>query len=312
MKNITLFSIAFLACFSLALTGCSKKKGEEGKITIDGSSTVFPVSEAVAEEFGKGKKVKITVGKSGTGGGMKKFCAGEIDITGASRHMKDSEKELCAKNGVEYIELPVAYDGISIVVQKDSFINDLTTDELKKLWAPESEGKVRKWNEIRSSFPDQEIKLFGPGTDSGTFDYFTKKIVGKEQASRGDYTSSEDDNSLVKGVLGQKGSLAYFGFAYYAENKDKLKAVAIKHKDGEAVLPSMAAIADGTYKPLSRPIFIYVSKKAAERSEVESIVKFYLGDGLGLAKDVGYIPLTEELAASANKRFSDRVTGATK
>ena len=226
--------------------------------------------------------------------------------------MKETEKELCAGNGVEFIELPVAYDGISVVVQKDSFIDELTTDELKKLWDPESEGKVTNWKQVRSSFPDQEIKLFGPGTDSGTFDYFTKKIVGKEQASRGDYTSSEDDNSLVKGVLGQSGSLAYFGYAYYKENKDKLKAVAIKHKDGKAVLPSMETIADGTYKPLSRPIFIYVSKKAAERTEVEAIVKFYLGEGLGLAKDVGYIPLTDELAATANKRFSDRVSGTGK
>jgi len=311
MKQITLFTIAFLGCFSLALTGCSKKK-EEGKITIDGSSTVFPVSEAVAEEFGKGKRVKITVGKSGTGGGMKKFCAGEIDITGASRYMKDSEKELCAKNNVEFIELPVAYDGISVVVPKDSFINELTTDELKKLWAPESQEKVTNWKQIRDSFPDKKITLFGPGTDSGTFDYFTKKIVGKTQASRGDYTSSEDDNTLVTGVTKTDGSLAYFGFAYYKENKSKLKAVAIKHKDGKATVPTMDTISDGTYAPLSRPIFIYVSKKAAERSEVDAIVKYYLGDGLKLAKDVGYIPLPDKIASEANKRYADRVLGSSK
>ena len=311
MNKISIVGIVALASISLSIGG-GCKRNEAGRISIDGSSTVFPISEAVAEEFGKGKRLRITVGKSGTGGGMKKFCAGEIDITGASRHIKPSEKEMCAKNNIEFIELPVAFDGISVIVPKGSFIKEITTDELKKLWAPESQATVTNWKQIRDSFPDKKITLFGPGTDSGTFDYFTKKIVGKTQASRGDYTASEDDNALVTGVSKTAGALGYFGFAYYKENKDKLNAVAIKDGTSSGVLPTMETIADGSYKPLSRPIFIYVNKKAAERPEVDAIVKYYLGDGLQLAKEVGYIPLPEGTASTANKRYSDRVTGSSK
>ena len=327
MNLVTIRTLVLGCALALTFGGCGKGESGssagatasgsgaaiEGKVRVDGSSTVYPISEAVAEEFQKGKKVRILVGKSGTGGGMKKFCAGEIDVTGASRYIKKSEKELCAKNGVEFVELPVAYDGISVVVHKDNtFVDHLSVSELKKLWAPEAQGKVVTWNQVRDSFPATKITLYGPGTDSGTFDYFTKKVVGKTQASRGDYTASEDDNVLVTGVSKGTGALGYFGFAYYIENKDKLRAVPVKHGDKTPVSPTLETISDQSYAPLSRPIFIYVSKKAAERPEVDAFIKFYLGDGSPLAKDVGYIPLPAKVAVEANKRYGDRVTGSVK
>lgn len=291
------------------LQGCRRNRAD--KIRVDGSSTVFPISEAVAEEFGRGKRVRISVGKSGTGGGMKKFCVGELDVTGASRHIKASEKSLCAKNGVEFIELPVAFDGISVVVHKENrFVDYLTVGELKKLWSPKSEGNVTHWNQVRDTFPAVEISLYGPGTDSGTFDYFTKKICGQSQASRGDYTQSEDDNMLVTGVSKTRGALGYFGFAYYIENQDKLKVVPIKLGDLSPVAPTLATISDGSYAPLSRPVFIYVNKASTSRDNVDLFIKYYLGEGLPLAEEVGYIPLPPPVAKRANRRYADRVTGS--
>jgi len=304
----------------IGLTACGGGGGEgdgsglAGSIKIDGSSTVYPITEAAAEEFNaKERGVRITIGVSGTGGGFKKFCAGELDITGASRHIKDSEKQLCAEGGVEFIELPVAYDGISIVVHpSNAFVDHLTVEELNTVWSPAGEGVVTHWNQVRSSFPNTEIALFGPGPDSGTFDYFTKKINGEAQASRGDYTASEDDNTLVHGVSSNEGGLGYFGFAYYAENQNKLKAVPVKAGDGEPVSPTLETIANGSYAPLSRPIFVYVRKEAANRPEVKAFLDFYLGEGLPLAEEVGYITLPDAEAAAARSRFSTQTVGSTK
>ncbi len=287
----------------------------EGTVTVDGSSTVFPITEAVAEEFQKTSKHRVTIGVSGTGGGFKKFCQGEVAVTGASRPIKPSEVELCRKNGVEYVELPVAYDGLAVLVHpKNDWVEAMTVEELKKLWAPEAQGTITKWSQIRAGWPDKEIHLFGPGVDSGTYDYFTKAVVGKEHASRGDYTSSEDDNVLVQGISTDPLALGFMGFAYYVENKDKLKLVPID--DGNdangagPIAPSAETVSNGTYQPLSRPIFIYVSKKAAGRPEVGSFVDFYLANAAKLAAEVGYIPLPDKAYTLAKKRFADKVTGS--
>ena len=308
-----------LALFTLTACGGGGESsgdaaGLSGSIKIDGSSTVYPVTEAAAEEFSaKERDVRITIGVSGTGGGFKKFCAGEIDITGASRHIKDSEKELCEAGGIEFIELPVAYDGISVVVHpSNDFVDSLTVEELNTIWGPAGEGTVTKWSDVRPSFPSTDLALFGPGPDSGTFDYFTKVINGESQASRGDYTASEDDNTLVHGVSSNEGGLGYFGFAYYAENQSKLRAVPVKNGDSEPVSPSIESIADGSYAPLSRPIFVYVRKDVADRPEVKAFVEFYLGEGLGLAQEVGYITLPEAEASSARTRFTNKTTGTAK
>ncbi|MFC7442859.1 PstS family phosphate ABC transporter substrate-binding protein [Laceyella putida] len=273
-------------------TGNGGEKELTGTIKIDGSSTVFPISQAVAEEFMKANPgVKVTVGESGTGGGFKKWASGEIDVADASRPIKDEEKEAAKPNGIEPIEIPVASDGIAVVVNKENtFVDKLTVDELKKIWEPNS--KVKTWKDVRDSFPAEPIKLYGPGTASGTFDYFTKEIVGEEGKSRTDYTQSEDDNVLVKGVEGDKGGLGYFGYAYYVENKDKLKIVPIDAGKG-AVEPSEKTINDGTYAPLSRPIFIYPSNKSMQKPEVKEFVKFYLETAKDLVKEVGYVPLPD-------------------
>jgi len=286
----------------------------KGEIIIDGSSTVYPVTAAAAEEFRKyAKDVRISVGISGTGGGFKKFCNGETDISDASRPIDPKEAEACKAKGIEYIELPVAYDGLSVVVSpKNTWAQCLTVAELKKIWEPDAQGKITNWKQVRDSFPDKPLKLYGPGTDSGTFDYFTQAINGKEKASRGDYQASEDDNILVQGVSGDDGSLGYFGYAYYVENTGKLKLVAIDNNNGKCVLPSPETIKSGEYQPLSRPIFIYVRKEAAERPEVQAFVKFYLSKSFTPiipTKEVGYIPLTDELYAAITKRFEAKPLG---
>lgn len=287
-----------------------------GDIKIDGSSTVFPITEAVAEEFrGVQGDVKVTVGVSGTGGGFKKFGAGETDISDASRPIKDSEIELAQKNGIEFIELPVAYDALSIVVHPENdWANDITVAELKKIWEPGAQGKVTKWSQVRAGWPDTPLKLYGPGTDSGTFDYFTDAVVGEEKASRGDYTASEDDNTLVQGVSRDKGALGYFGLAYLLENEGKLKAVPVNDEDSAngdgPQAPTVENVQAGSYQPLARPIFIYVSKKAVERPEVKEFVNFYLEKAPDLVKEVGYVPLQTEVYALAKTRFSDGVTGS--
>jgi len=284
-------------------------------IAVDGSSTVFPVTEAVAEEFQKAYPgARVTVGSSGTGGGFQKFCRNETDISDASRPIKATEIEACRSAGIEFIELPVAYDGIAVVVNpRNTWVTSMTVEELRKLWEPAAQGRITRWNQIRPGWPDREIHLFGAGVDSGTFDYFTEAIVGKEAQSRGDYTSSEDDNVIVQGVSSDEVALGYFGYAYYEQNKDKLKLVAID--DGDAtngdgpIAPSPETVAEGTYRPLSRPIFIYPKVRALERPEVLDFVVFYLSKGAPLVREVGYIPLTERELELARGRFSSRKTG---
>lgn len=301
---------------SLMTAACGKGPGRSTDIvSVDGSSTVYPITEAVAEEFQKEGAGRVTIGVSGTGGGFKKFCKGEIAISGASRPIKESEVEQCKSAGVDYIELPVAYDGIAIVVNPaNDWVDQLTVDELKKMWEPAAQGSVKRWSDVRPTWPDEELHLFGPGVDSGTYDYFTHAIVGEEHASRGDFTSSEDDNVLVQGVSTDKYALGFFGFAYYTENAAKLKLVPID--DGKAdngkgpIAPSVETVADGTYQPLSRPIFIYVSRKDADRPAVKSFVEFYLGSGTQLVSDVGYIPLPAGTYALVRERFGARTTGS--
>ena len=290
------FVLAGVLGLLIASTGFAGSPTLKGTVKVDGSSTVFPITEAVAEEFGKVKehrRVRVTVGVSGTGGGFKKFLAGEIDINDASRPIKQKEIDKAQKNGVQYIELPVAYDGLSVVVnKKNTWVDYLTVAELHKIWKPGS--TVKTWKDIRSNWPDQKIQLYGPGTDSGTFDYFTEVINGKSQASRSDFTKSEDDNVLVKGVAGDKGSLGYFGFAYYIENKDKLKVVPIKQGNKKPVSPTMTTINNGSYAPLSRPIFIYVNLQSAKKPEVRKFIHFYLKHAKELVKEVGYVPLMDK------------------
>ena len=262
-------------------------------VKLDGSSTVFPISEAVAEEFQKAKKgaIKVTVGISGTGGGFKKFCRGETDISNASRPILKKEMDECAKAGIKYYELPVAYDALTVIVNpKNDFVKSLTVAQLKKMWEPAAQGKVTNWKDIDPSFPDLKIKLFGAGADSGTFDYFTEAIVGKAKSSRGDFTASEDDNVLVQGVSSDRAAIGYFGFAYYIENAKKLKAVPIDGGKGP-VGPSPETVENGTYQPLSRPIFVYIAEKSMEKPEVREFVDFYLKQGPKLIKEVKYVPL---------------------
>lgn len=277
---------------------CSASYAHADTIKIDGSSTVYPITEAVAEEFqGANKGVQVTVGISGTGGGFKKFCAGETDISNASRPIKPTEIELCKSKGIEYLEIPVAYDALTIVANpKNDWLKSITVSDLKKLWAPEAQGVVKTWNQVRPEWPNQPIKLFGPGVDSGTFDYFTEAVVGKEKASRGDYTSSEDDNVLVQGVSNDANALGYFGFAYYEENMKKLRAVPVDGEKGKgAVMPSTQAVIDKTYQPLSRPLFIYVRKDSAKNAQVAKFVDFYINSAKSLVSEVGYIPLQDEV-----------------
>ena len=284
-------------------------------IPIDGSSTVYPVTEAVAEEFQKANPgTKVTVGRSGTGGGFQKFCRGESAISNASRPISSTEIEACGKAGITYIELPVAYDGMAIVVNpKNTWATSITTAELKKLWEPAAQGKVLRWNQVRAGWPDQEIHLFGAGVDSGTFDYFTEVINGKAKVSRGDYTSSEDDNILVQGVAGDQGALGYMGLAYYEENKDKLKLVPVD--DGNPangagpVAPTPQTVRDGTYRPLSRPIFIYAGTAGLAKPEVQKFVQYYLDHGSPLIREVGYVPLTDAEQKLVVQRFANKTTG---
>jgi phosphate transport system substrate-binding protein len=261
-------------------------------IKIDGSSTVYPITEAVAEEFQKAQGVKVTVGESGTGGGFKKFCRGETDISDASRPITQKEMDACKEAGIQYIELPIAYDALTVVVNtKNDWVKSITVDELKKIWGPGS--SVKNWKQVNPAYPDKAMGLYGPGTASGTFDYFSEAINGKSKAHRTDYTPSEDDNVLVQGVSSNAGGIAYFGMAYYEENKDKLKAVPVAVKAGSpAILPSAKTVEDGSYQPLARPIFIYVNAtSAAFKPEVKAFVNFYLDNAPELVKEVKYVPL---------------------
>ena len=273
-------------------------------IKIDGSSTVYPVTEAVAEEFQIATKNKVTVGESGTGAGFKKFCRGETDISNASRPIAQKEMDACKEAGIQFIELPIAFDALTVVVNsKNDWVKSLSVEELKKMWEPKS--SVKNWKQVNAAYPDKALALYGPGTASGTFDYFTEAINGKSKASRTDYTPSEDDNVLVQGVSGNAGGLAYFGYAYYEENKDKLRAIPISAKAGSpAVMPSPEAVKDGTYQPLARPIFIYVNAtSAAFKPEVKAFVNYYLEHAPTLVKEVKYVPLTTEDYAAVKEHF---------
>ena len=274
-------------------------------VKIDGSSTVFPITEAVAEEFQKETRgtVRVTVGISGTGGGFKKFCRGETDVQDASRPISASEMEACRANGIQYYELPVAFDALTLAVSPQAtWIDTVTVEELKKIWEPSAQGKVTKWNQIRSTWPDQPLKLFGAGSDSGTFDYFTEAVVGKAKASRGDYTASEDDNTLVQGISNDKHALGYIPYAYFEPNKKRLKAVAVDGGHGP-VLPSRETVENGSYQPLSRPMFIYVNAKAAGKPEVKRFVEFYLAQAPLLVPQVKYVPLPKEAYNLAVSHF---------
>jgi phosphate transport system substrate-binding protein len=307
--------VALLATIAVALAG-PRGAAAEGKVAIDGSSTVYPISEAVSEEFRKSHPdVKVTVGISGTGGGFKKFCAGETDISDASRPIKPTEVEACAASKIEYIELPIAYDGLAVMVNpKNDWAKCMTVKELKTLWEPEAQGKVMRWNQVRAGWPDKEVHLLGPGVDSGTYDYFTEAVVGKEHSSRGDFQASEDDNTLVQGIATDQGALGFFGVAYYQENKDKLKLVGIddeKPENGEGcILPTHETVEKGTYQPLSRPLFIYVKRSSADDPTVKQFVDFYLSNARKLTEEVGYIALPEDAGKLVKARFAARTTGS--
>ncbi|HPD64105.1 MAG TPA: PstS family phosphate ABC transporter substrate-binding protein [Bacteroidia bacterium] len=293
----------------LVIQSCKTKTDKSdklsGSISIDGSSTVYPITEAVAEEFRQVQPdVKVTVGLSGTGGGFKKFCRGETDINDASRPIKDEEIELANKNNIKYIDLMIAFDGLAVIVHpENNWCSELTVEELKKIWEPEAQNKITRWNQIRPEWPNEEIHLFGPGVESGTYDYFTEAVVGKSHSSRGDFTASEDDNVLVQGVASDKFSLGFFGLAYYEENMDKLKLVGINSGNG-AVLPSLETVRNKSYY-LARPLFIYINNNAAEKKEVQEFVTFYLDHADALSKEVGYIPLTEDELASQNEKWTN-------
>ncbi|NEN89797.1 MAG: PstS family phosphate ABC transporter substrate-binding protein [Okeania sp. SIO3H1] len=310
-----LASVFALVATTLAITIPVVRSQSPSIIKIDGSSTVYPITEAVAEEFQKQKRgvMRVTVGISGTGGGFQKFCSQEdsvrTDISDASRIIQPSEIEKCKAAEIEFIELPIAYDAITIVVNNENFVDAMTVEELKKMWAPEAQGKVTRWNQVNSNWPDAELRMYGPGADSGTFDYFTNAIVGQSKASRSDYTPSEDDNVLVQGVANDPNAIAYFGYSYYEANRDLLKAIAIDNGNGP-VKPSLETVRNGQYQPLARPIFIYVNAKAAERPEVKEFVEFYLKNAPQLVKEVNSVPLSEREYQQGMERFKNRVIGS--
>jgi len=283
----------------------------QAAIKIDGSSTVFPISEAYAEEFQiqKRGKVRVTVGVSGTGGGFKKFCRGETDMANASRPISKEEMEACRKAGIKYIEMPVAFDALTVVVNpQNTWVKTMTVADLKKMWEPAAQGRVGTWKQVRAEYPADKLMLFGPGADSGTFDYFTEAVMGKAKSSRGDYTASEDDNTLVQGVENNKNAIGYFGFAYYAAHKDKMRAVSIDGGKGP-VAPSVENVINGTYSPLSRPLFVYVKEASMGRAEVREFVQFMMTQGADLVSEVGYVPLPKNAYALAWKHFNDKKLG---
>jgi len=287
----------------------------EGPIALDGSSTVYPISEAVGEEFQRANpKSRVTIGIAGTGGGFQRFCSGEIDVANASRPIKATEADACKAKGIEFIELPIAYDGLAIVVNPaNDWAECITTKELLTLWAPEAQRKVTRWNQVRASWPDKPIQLFGAGTDSGTYDYFAEAVVGKDKGTRGDYQASEDDNVLVQGVSGDPAALGFFGLAYYQENQAKLKLLGVDDEKADngagCIKPSQETVEKGTYQPLSRPLFIYVKKTSAGTPTIEAFVRFYLEQAGALSKEVGYIPFPADAYGLLQKRFEARTAG---
>jgi phosphate transport system substrate-binding protein len=315
MKFISKLLMVTFATALLVSCGSKDKPADgavklTGRIAIDGSSTVYPITEAVAEEFRvEQRDVRVTVGVSGTGGGFKRFSVGETDINDASRLIKEQEIAMCKENNISYVSLKVAFDGLAVLVNKqNTWITDITVAELKRIWEPDAQGKITKWNQIRPEWPAEEFHLYGPGVASGTYDYFTEAIVGTSGSSRGDFTASEDDNVLVQGISGDKNSLGFFGLAYYEENADKLKLIGVNNGQG-VVIPSEETIKNGTYAPLSRPVFIYVSDRAAKRPEVVSFVEFYLENATNLVPDVGYVALPTEEYTTESQKFSTFVAG---
>ncbi len=311
---------AFVAGSALLFSSCGGdiNTGEGGTISIDGSSTVYPITEAVAEEYraeAQDQDVRVTVGVSGSGGGFKKFSRGEIDVANASRSINSAEAEMAKQNNISFQELSVAYDGLTVVVHPENdWVKDITVAELKKIWEPEAQGKITKWNQIRPEWPDKEIHLYGAGVESGTYDYFTEAIVGKSHASRGDYTASEDDNVLVQGVSTDPLALGFFGYAYYEENKEVLKAIPVDDENDAngkgAILPSLETVKDGSYAPLSRPLFIYVNSTAVNKPHVVDFVNFYLETAGELSQEVGYIPMPAEKYKEEQEKFTRFVQSA--
>lgn len=309
-------ALLLLLAPSALASACGKSAPRPAPIKVDGSSTVYPISEAVAEEWKKGHPTQVTVGVSGTGGGFKRLCAGEIDVADASRPIKQVELERCARQGIEAVEVPVAFDGIAVVVNpKNDWVDHLTVAELKLIWEPAAQGKIKRWSDVRKGWPDRELRLFGAGVDSGTYDYFTEAIVHREHASRGDFTSSEDDNVLVSGVAGDPLALGFFGLAYHEHNKGALRVVPIDDEKADngagPIAPSAATVRDGTYQPLSRPVFVYVATRSLERPDVAEFVQFYLREGpKRLIAEVGYIPLPERVYPLLAARVERRVAGS--
>jgi phosphate transport system substrate-binding protein len=305
-------SIAAGALLALAVAGLAPAAAlAQGTIKVDGSSTVFPITEAVAEEFQKANKgVKVTVGISGTGGGFKKFCRGETDISNASRPILKSEMDDCAKAGVRYIEIPVAFDALTVAVNpKNTWVTSITIAELKKMWEPAAKGTVMKWKDVKADWPDQPLKLFGAGADSGTFDYFTEAVTGKAKSSRSDFTASEDDNVLVTGIENDRNALGFIPYAYYQPHATKMKALAIDEGKGKGgVLPSEKTVVDGTYSPLSRPLFVYINVKALDRAEIKSFLDFYL-KSQKLIKEVKYVALPDQAYVIARERIAKKTVG---
>ncbi|HWS55420.1 MAG TPA: PstS family phosphate ABC transporter substrate-binding protein [Pyrinomonadaceae bacterium] len=328
MRNFTRPGLVAALAFALLTAGCAAptqnggagqagggQAGGERLIKIDGSSTVFPVTEAVAEEFQKekGGAVRVTVGISGTGGGFKKFVRGEIDVANASRPILTEEMEQARANGVEFVELPVAFDALTVVVHpENNWVTSMTIADLRRIWEPGAQEKLTHWNQVRPEWPNEKIALFGAGSDSGTFDYFTEAVVGKAKSSRGDYTASEDDNVLVQGIEGNRFALGYIPYAYYAPHSTRMKAVGIewdRNKTAGPVLPSPENILAGTYNPLSRPLFIYVSRKSLDKPEVREFVEFYLGNVGLLSREVKYLPLPDNAYQMASERLRNNQTG---
>jgi phosphate transport system substrate-binding protein len=321
MKQLILCGAA-----ALALAACNNNTGQAGGsagapkasdpsavVRIDGSSTVFPISEALGEEFQKTSGTRVTAGQSGTGGGFKKFCRGEIDIAGASRPIKEEEAAACREAGIEFIELPVALDALAVVVHpQNNAVDCLSIAELKKMWEPGAQGKVSTWNQVRANWPNQPLQLFGAGTDSGTFDYFTKAINGEEGASRGDYTATEDDNVTINGVANNQNALGYLGLAYVTENQGKIKAVPIRQANGSCVAPSAETARNASYQPLSRPLFYYVNKASADqKAHVRNFVDFAFepGRSSSVIQETGYVPLPERAYSLAKAKFDGRKVG---
>ena len=284
--------------------------GSDNQIQIDGSSTVYPITEAVAEEYrSEAPDTRVTVGFSGTGGGFQKFLRGETDINNASREILPTEIETAEENGVDYLRLSVAYDGLAVVVNpKNDWVDSFTVEELKTIWEPEAQGKITQWSDIREEWPDEQLQLYGPGVASGTYDYFTEVIVGESGASRGDFTNSEDDNVLVQGVSTDQYALGFFGLAYYEENMDKLRLVPVQNDSGNIVEPTMQTVSNNTYRPLSRPLFIYVSEQAARRDKVQDFVRFYLNNAPELVQDIGYVPMPDTAYQNQKNKFEAFVT----